>query len=141
PRDPYASAGPRARAPRAPRRAPNGRRHQPGAGARRTVATATAERCLDLGTRRRPHPVRLVQLVEREPERRHERLEEVAERRVGVLLQLLEDRLLRLLELLVAGLRLLEALQVGADLVGLLDHAPRRLVPLLVEEQVVVVLA
>src|SRR5690554_764290 len=69
--------------------------------------------------------LRSVQLVQRQTKGWHERLQEVVQGRIVVPLELLQDRLLGLLELLVASLGLLDALQVGADLVRLLHQAPR----------------
>src|SRR5438093_5999455 len=62
--------------------------------------------------------VRSVQLVQREPEARDERLQEVADLRKVETLDVRAQGFLGLGELGVAGAGLLEALEVGAELVG-----------------------
>src|SRR5213594_1898320 len=69
-----------------------------------------------------PSTVRSVQLVQREPEARDERLQEVAHLRQVEALDARAQGLLGLGELGVAGAGLLEALKIGAELVGRLHE-------------------
>src|SRR5512138_3455288 len=63
-------------------------------------------------------PLGSVQLVERETEARHERLQEIADFRQVETLHARPQRLFGLAELGVAGAGFLETLEIGAELVG-----------------------
>src|SRR3989442_834489 len=76
--------------------------------------------------RMRCPPVPSVQLVEREAEARDERVQEIADLRQVETLHARPQRLLGLGELGVAGAGLLEALEVGAELVGRLHQVAGR---------------
>src|SRR5216684_1442164 len=102
-------------------------RSWPGAGSAAATDSATARASSTFRRRIEPpwmssggsriQPVGSVELVERELEARHEGLQEVADFREVDLLHARAQGLLRLGELGVAGGDLLEALEVGAELV------------------------